>query len=248
MSYREKITTAGKIKDVIKYHTSRNTSSKRPRNKNMNPTSELQKKGNERRSYESLYYDMSENFKEDDLYLTCTYGKNMEEPQPKEAKSLFKKAIDKLRYQYKKVGAVLKYIGVTEHKKGRIHHHLLINNVQLGIKAIKKVWNLGFTKIQLFGGEPEDCERLANYFIKESKNTFNTEDKVHGRRWISSNNLVHPDKTPKIRTVHASSWKEEPKPIKGYYIAEVKRGHTEHNYPYLFYRMIKIPGSDEDRI
>jgi len=246
MSYREKTITAGKVKDVIKYHTARNSSHKRPRSKNMNTTSELQQKGNERRSFDNLYYDMSANFKADDLYLTCTYGKHMEEPQPKEAKVFFTKYIDKLRYQYKKVGAVLKYIGVTEHKKGRIHHHLLINNADLGIKLIKKFWKFGFTKIQLFGGEPEDCERLTNYFIKESKNTFNTEDKVHGRRWISSNNLIHPE--PKIKVVHASSWQEEPKPLKGYYIAVVKRGHTEHHYPYLFYRMIKIPGYDEDRI
>lgn len=246
MSYKRKTVKAGKVIDNTDYHTFRNSSTKRPRKENQNPTPGPQAKSNERRAYEKLYYLMSANFREDDLYLTCTYGKEMEEPKPKQAKKILSKFLDKLRDQWKKAGAVLKYIAVTEHKKGRIHHHILINNIGLSIKHIKKYWQLGFTKIQMYGGEPEDHERLANYFIKESNNTFNAsnaDDKVHGLRWTSSKNLIHP--VAEIKTVHSSSWREDPKPIKGYYIAFVKRGHTENGYPYRHYRMIKIPDKDE---
>jgi len=243
MSYKKKTIKAGKVIDTTDYHTVRNSSTKRPRRENQNPTPAIQAKSNERRAYEKLYYVINANFHEDDLYLTCTYGKEMEEPKPKEAKKFLSKYLDKLRGLWKKAGAVLKYIAVTEHKKGRIHHHILINNIGLSVKHIKKFWQLGFTKIQTFIGEPEDCERLASYFIKESNNTFNTDDKVHGLRWTSSKNLIHP--VPEIKTVHASSWREEPKPIKGYYIAFVKRGFTKNDYPYRHYRMIKIPDKND---
>lgn len=239
MSYKKKTMKAGKVIDTTKYHTVRNNSTKRPRRENQNPTPAPQAKCNERRAYEKLYYLISANFNADDLYLTCTYGKEMEEPKPEEAKKHLSKYLDKLRCLWKKAGAVLKYIAVTEYKKGRIHHHILINNIGLSVKYVKKYWDLGFMKMQTFIGEPEDCERLASYFIKESNNTFNTDDKVHGLRWTSSKNLIHP--VPEIKTVSASSWLKEPKPIKGYYIAFIKRGTTESNYPYLFYRMIKIP-------
>lgn len=246
MSYREKTTIAGKIKDITKYHTFRNNSSKRPRNKNINTTADSQAKNNERRAFEKLYYVISANFHEDDLYLTCTYGKEREEPTPSEAKGILSKYIDKLRTQCKKAGTVLKYIAITEYKKGRIHHHLLINNIGMSIKNIKEFWKLGFMKIQVFAGEPEDCERLASYFIKESNNTFNTVDKVHGLRWTSSKNLTHP--APVIKVVPASSWREEIKPSKGYYIAIDKRGYTVDGYPYRFCRMIKIPNNDKRKV
>jgi len=244
MPYIESTIIAGKVKELTKYHTFRYKSPKRPRSKNQNTTTEQQKKINERSAYKKLYLDINANFQEDDLYLTCTYNKESKEPNPEEAKLFFSKYIRKLRCLYKKAGAVLKYIGITEHQKRRMHHHILINNIGLGINQIKKLWNFGFMKIQIFAGEPEDCERLASYFIKESNNTFNTEEKVHGLRWISSKNLIHP--VPQLKVVHAGSWLKEPKPAKGYYIAFVKRGVTENNYPYQFYRMIKIPDSDED--
>lgn len=238
MPYVKSTVTAGKVKEVTHYHTIKHNSPKRPRSKNQNKTSESQAKSNERRSYEKLYFEISANFQEDDFYLTCTYGKEMEEPKPEEAKKYLSKFLDKLRGLWKKAGAALKYITVTEHKKSRIHHHILINSAGISIKHIKKFWTLGFIKIQIFAGEAEDCERLASYFIKESDNAFNDNGKVHGLRWNSSKNLIHP--VPEKKIVHASSWREEPKPVKGYYIAFVKRGFTESGYPYLHYRMIKI--------
>lgn len=244
MSYKKKTIIAGKVKEVTYCHAARNSSTKRPRRKNENVTSEQQRKGNERRSYKTLYLLMNANFKEDDLYLTLTYNKNKEEPTPENAKKELDKLLKKLRYRYKKLGFAFKYIGITECKKKRIHHHLLINNIGISISNIKKLWNFGFVKMQIFAGEPEDCERLANYFVKESNNTFNTEDKVHGLRWISSKNLIHP--VPKVETVPASTWRENIKPSKGYYIAIDIKGQTEQGYPYRFCRMIKIPGTEDE--
>lgn len=241
MSYIEKRVTAGRVKEGMKYHTVRHNSPKRPRAKNTNKTTARQAKINEDHSREKLYLLICANFKANDYYITLTHGNK--KPEPEEAKKSLKKFIYKLRKLYKKAGEILKYIAVTEHKKCRVHHHLLINQIGIGINHIKKFWEHGFPKIQVYVGEPEDAERVANYLIKESNNTFNTPDKIHGLRWTSSKNLIQPKEEKKV--VHASSWREDPKPPKGYYVVFVRRGFTEAGYPYQHYRMIKIPGGDE---
>ncbi|MEN6387227.1 MAG: hypothetical protein ABFD79_18765 [Phycisphaerales bacterium] len=238
MPYIESTITAGKVKDITKYHTAKYKSPKRPKAENQNTTPERQAKTNERYSQKKLDLLINANFSENDLYLTLTYGNQKEEPEPKEAKKYLEKYIRKIRTLYKKMGVTLKYIAITEHKKRRIHHHLLINQIGIGINHIKKFWEHGFSKIQLYAGEPEDAERIANYFIKESGNAFNEDEKVHGLRWNSSKNLIHP--LPVKKVVHASSWREIPKPPKGYYIAYVRQGFTESGYPYQHCRMIKI--------
>ncbi len=234
MAYKKKTITAGKIKEVTLYHESKYQSPKRPKIKKSNK--EQDDKKNKRRACKKLYLLMNANFKSGDLYLTLTYEKAT---SVEEAKKEFKKIIRKLHCRYKKSGAVFKYIAITEGK--RIHHHILINNVDLTIDEMKEMWKLGFFKMELFKGEPEDCERLSNYFIKKS---INTERKAYSRGWSGSESLIHP--IPEVKVVPASTWREEPKPIKGYYIDIVIKGFTQHDYPYQFYRMIKIPGGDED--
>ena len=239
MAYKKKTITAGKVKEVTLYHESSCQSPKRPKNKNVNKKQDDKK--NERRACKKLYLLMNANFKTSDLYLTLTYST---EPSEEEAKKERKKFIRKLHSRYQKSGIILKYIAITE--GNRTHHHILINSVELNIEEIKKMWKLGFIKIQLFMGEPEDCERLANYFMKKSKSTVNNKCKPYGKRWSGSESLVHP--VPEVEVVPAGTWRKEPKPIKGYYIDVIIKGFTQHNYPYQFYRMIKIPGGDEKPI
>jgi len=245
MAYKKKTIIAGRVKNVYYCHTARNNSSKRPKQKNQNPTPEQQKKNDERRAYEKIDLLINANFKADDLYITLTYNNNQKEPTPAEAKVIIRKYLDRLRYLYEKKGLKIKYIGTTEHVKGRMHHHLLINKINgIGSKQVKKLWDFGFVTVKLYIGEPEDAERLAAYFVKESNNTFNTDKRVHGRRYISSRSLIIPE--PKIETVSASTWREEVKPSKGYYIVLDRKGETAGGYPYRFVRMIKIPGCDEN--
>lgn len=243
MAYRQKTIRAGRVTDVTKYHTQRHKSEKRPRAKNENKTTPLQAKTNERNAQKKLYLLICANFKPDDYYLTLTYGNT--KPEAEEAKFFLTEFIDKLRKLYKKTGTALKYIAVTEHKRRRIHHHLLINQVGIGINHIKKFWEHGFTKMQLYAGGHQDAERLSNYLIKETTNTFNTDEKIHGMRWTSSKNLVHPE--PEIKVVSASSWREEPKPPPGYYVDFVERGFTEAGYPYQHYRLIKFEEGEGER-
>lgn len=242
MPYIERTITAGKVKEVTKYHTFKYKSPKKPRGQNSNSTPILMAKVNQRKAEDKLRLLLNENFRENDLYLTLTYEKDT--PDAAEAKSNITRFIRKLRDCYKKIGSALKYVAVTEYGRKRIHHHMLINYaIGIGKGIIKKVWAFGFSKIDLFGGEPDDCERLANYLVKETSKTFNTDEKIHGLRWIGSKNLVHP--VAEKRVVSASSWREQPKPVKGYYIDVVKSGINQQDYPYQFYRLIKIEGYEK---
>jgi len=235
--YIEKTITAGKTKEITKYHTFRCQSPKRPRGKNIETTVELKRKINERNAETKLRILLNANFKENDLYLTLTYRSCV--PDQARAKNNLVKFIRKLRDLYKKSGVLLKYIAVTEYSNKRIHHHLLINKmVGIGKRDIEKVWGFGFQKVELFGGDPGDCQRLASYFIKESNSNFKTDESVHRLRWIASKNLIRP--VPIVREVSACSWGEDPKPIKGYYIDEVIKGFDLYEYQYQFYRLIKI--------
>lgn len=231
MSYIKSVTKAGSVTDVVVYHDPKHNSPKRPRSKNRSKTTETQKKHNDRRSKKTLFYLISANYKADDLYLTLTY-RGKEPPPPENAKERIGKFLRDLRRIYHKYGIPLKYIITTE--ASRVHHHLLINNIGIGIAKIKKLWDAGFSKIQLFGGEKEDSERLANYMDKAEK-------KHRKRNWSCSQNLIHPK--PVKTVVPASTWREPIKPPKGYYLDKdsVQRGETALSYPYLSYRLIKLP-------
>jgi hypothetical protein len=243
---REKI-TAGKQKEVKVYHAYKYQSKKTSRSKNIKITAEEMAKINTYNAERKLRILLNANFKENDFYLTLTYQDKT--PDAAEAKSYLAKFIRKLRVFYKKLGSVLKYIAVTEYKKKRIHHHMIINaNAKIKFPAvgffgksdIEILWGHGFCKVELFGGQPEDCKRLASYFIKETNNTFNTDERVHGLRWISSKNLIHP--VPETKIVKADTWREDPKADKGYYIdqSSVKTWRTNDGYMCQFYRMIKL--------
>jgi hypothetical protein len=235
---REKI-KAGKQKEVKVYHAYKYQSKKASRSKNVEITAEEMAKINTYNAERKLRILLNANFKEDDLYLTLTYKE--ETPDAAEAKSCLAKFTRKLRNFYKKIGSMLKYIAVTEYKKKRIHHHMLINAKSKVKKSdIVKFWQHGFVKVEFFGGEPDDCLKLASYFIKETNNTFNTDEKVHGLRWIGSKNLIHP--VPEVKIVKADSWRDDPKADKGYYIdiSSIKTWRTNDGYMCQFYRMIKL--------
>ena len=93
------------------------------------PTVEEMEKVNQMNAERTLRLKINANFGVDDPFITLTYRKN-ERPTPKQAKKNIKKVIDSLRKEFRKVGAELKYINVTEYQNKAIHHHLLINHIE----------------------------------------------------------------------------------------------------------------------
>lgn len=239
MPYRKEIFTAPGVREVKKYHTWR-LGGKKTRARNEKETDPAAKKVNARRAKEKLYRLIITNFRRDDYRIDLTYSDPP--PEPKEAVRRMQRFIRKLRQVYRKKGAELKYIYVTEHTGHRIHHHLIVNQAEgIGRKEIAALWpyaRLNYRSFRFFDGAPEDCRRLADYLIKETSQTIREKGAVQKLRWCASKNLKKPD--VKYVTIYSRHWAERPKPARGYQIREVENGYTAEGYPYQICRMVRV--------
>ena len=217
----------------------------RPRDKSIreqraarkNETPEQQKANNQRRLQEAAALKIMNNFSGGDFYLSCSYD-NEHLPDKSEKESRARKDLNnfiaKLKRRYKKLGCELKYVAVNENaspgSKGRVHAHLLIPQIDLpGVKNRKQffsdLWGKGRVHVDDFGGELEDCIRLAGYFRKESKVKA-------GARIRMSHNLKNPiEKKKEIK--HTECYSLDIQVPAGYEIepALTYQGYTADGYP-----------------
>ena len=248
MPYLFSVTKAGKTIEVEKYYSSRYKKKGIKRKDKVKPTSEQQRKINEKQAEKKLRRDINENFGPGDLHIDLTYLRKRGQPhvtkdQMRDDINIFLRA---LREIYKKSGMELKYIHVMEiGDKGARHHHLIVNYID--IRFIQKLWKPGyvyFTPLDNTG----DYRKLASYFIKYSSKTIGTEKALQGKRWNSSKNLRHPE--PEIKIISEKEWyRTEAKPFSGYYIDtdSIEIGiHSPEYYGYGYYRytMIKIDNTN----
>jgi len=130
-----------------------------------------------------------------------------------------------LRRDLRKEDIELKYIAVTEYENHRIHHHLVINTVN--VKAANDLWSKGWIKMSALDKTGNYC-RLASYLIKETQKTFRTEESAHKRRYSTSRNLVKP--IVKREFVSGAELFDDPKPMPGYYIDQDSVRRYEHPF------------------
>lgn len=207
--------------------------------KKKNPTPEQMKIYNENQAARKLNRKICANFEAGDYHIVLTY-KVENRLTEKESRKELKKFLNNLRSDYKKAGQDLKYIITTEWRHSAIHHHLIINHIRGSTEMVRKRWTRGrpkFTPLDDTG----DYIKLAEYFVKETQ-----KERVNGREkgkqsYSCSRNLIIPK--PKIERIHAKDFKDEPKPIKGYYIIKdsVVNGITPFGYKFQYYTMAKIP-------
>lgn len=201
----------------------------------MNKTPEDVARYNEKTSMNNLRLLIMSNFIRDDVRLDLTYQGIA--PESKVAKENLKKFLRNLRDLYKKNDTKLKYIVVTEYKRHRIHHHLLINEAKgIGARELHQAWKHGRIHCTPYDGHSSDAKAVAKYFIKETKNTFRSEDRIQGLRWNASKNLARPIINKVV--VQANTFKKPVAP-KGYYIEEYREGTNNEGYKYQFYRMVQ---------
>lgn len=220
-------------------------------------TTKSQEEINNKNAVDSLRLSILENFETGDWFYTFSYKK---EPPPTESKRLLGNFRQRLMRHCKKIGAVFKYIFVTEctPKIHRIHHHAMIK-IEGNIKkeemwqVIKNLWKHGFVKARPYGGEPDDAERIAKYMIKKNVNAFFTEPKIFKKRWYSSNNLKKPVIEKEI--IHRQRWLKEPRVPVGYYLQKdslrndlVCFGNGEFEHEYQFYRLIRLKNSTSKKL
>ena len=162
---------------------------RKARKKKENLTTPKQQNLNDK--YARWYFGMlvKSNYGEGDIYITLTYEDGKQPKNIEEAEHEVYLYMKRLRRLYKKHGKNLKYIYVTEQgsKKGKIHHHVLINHVGISRDELETVWHkkgLGQANSKRIRENfLKGIEQIANYLQKEPAGK---------KRWKNSQNLIRP--------------------------------------------------------
>lgn len=237
MPYIKSIWVSGFVTEVRKTYSSRYGRKNIARSKNCNPTPQAVKVLNEKYSLDRLRRLINENFKYKDIHLVLTYRRE-ERPTPEEAKKNLKDFIRKLRAEYRKRGIELKYIHTTEYERSAIHHHLIVNRIDVGV--FSDLWKFGRPHTTLL--DPSgDYKKLASYFVKETNKSFSQSTSPNKKRWTPSKNLKQVK--PSVEIIKADEWRKTPVVPKGYMLEKdslVNAVSEVTGFPYQFYRLIKI--------
>lgn len=229
MKVYKDICQAGKTIDVtIKVASGCHGGKRKPK---MNITSEKVQRNNDRLAVKELTRKLNANFSHGDLHVTCTYAVAPDRPQAKKDREAL---IRKIRKEMNSQGKELKYIAVTEFENKRIHHHLVINAID--IATLERLWDKGWIKVTALD-ESGQYSKLAEYLIKETQKTFREEGSVYKRRYSCSGNLIKPQVT-RVE-VDPSELFEDPQPEEGYYIDYERRyEHPVTGLEHLEYMMV----------
>ena len=182
--YREKKYVCGEYLDVFIYpvfETGKHSGGKRVKRQ---PSTEAQKKLNQRHRKEKMARLLNANFTPDDLEIDLTY--RVQPENDKEAARLVRNWIRCIQRRRKKLGLPpLKYIVVTEKGKrsGRYHHHVTLSG-GIDRDELEKLWVHGYVNSRRLQFTEEGLAGLANYISKSP---------VGKKAWMASKSLVDPE-------------------------------------------------------
>lgn len=207
-----------------------------PRGLKEKPTSEAMQKVNFRNAVRKLTALLNLNFFKGDLHLVLTYAAE-NRPDAEMARLYLVQFIRKMRALYREEGKEMKYVHATEYKNKAIHHHLVVNYMELG--KIQALWSHGAVRPTVIYSA--NLKKLAEYFVKETAKSFQEESSPYKQRYIPSRNLVRPK--PVKEEVKAEQWVMEPRVPYGYYLDQdsVENGISEvTGYPYQYYVLVRL--------
>lgn len=235
MSYIQQTVIAGRTKETRKYYTYKFNNGG-PRGKRENETPEAQKKLNRKKAGDRLRWLLNANFEDGDLLATLSF--HLHPPNDsQEMQSFMSKAIRKMR----RINPDIKYVYVKEiGPRGSKHTHMVIKG--LSLEEVKNCWEYGSVQGEILYTDGQ-YRKIAEYFIKYSAKTEETEGKLVGKRWYSSQNLEKPKIKRKIIT--AKQFRSEAKVPKGYYLEKDSeyRGISEFTgFEFYTYTVIKRAG------
>ena len=242
--YTQKTYRCGKVVYIEKTQTRRYLKGEK-RKERVKPTPEQKEEENRRAAERKLKRKIAANFGEDDYWITLTYKRENRADLEQSEKNL-KSFMRKLRAAYQKEGAELKYILVTEWKGKAIHHHMLLNGIDKTTKLVKQLWPYGRPDYKMLE-DTGDWSELAAYMVKETSQTFRSQESAKKQRYTCSRNLTDPK--PEVKEIWSASFRREPKPWKGYEIVKgsLVQGISEvTGYMYQYYSMREI--NDEQNV
>lgn len=228
--YQEKIIKCGRFQEVDIYPV---FPAQRSRGKKKKPSSEVQRKLNEKYAKKKISYLVNTNFTDKDIRLDLTYDAKHLPKDEKDAQHQVQLFIRRVNRARRRAGLPdLKYIYVTETgaRKGRIHHHIIMSG-GIDVNTLASLWGKGYTTVKPLQFDHEyGCTALAEYLVKQLP---------EGRRWNCSKNLKQPEirtRTGKVSRHRAFEWLQQGmdcrKEIEKYYgmkLADIKPFFNEVN-------------------
>lgn len=211
-------------------------------------TADKVKRHNLQKSIFNLFLLICANFAKGDWHITLTYQRGLR-PDISTSKKLVAKFFRKLKRWASGCNRTLRYIWVTHiSPRGAIHHHVILPK-WIPYDVLCDAWSAGFVKPgrPLYGNN--DYMPLAKYLLtgtegKAEHSEYGFEDiddcyhQKCGRRYTPSKNLVRPE--PQVEWIEAASWRRNPKPPKGYTLAELYNGEDIWGFPYQIYRLNQV--------
>jgi hypothetical protein len=170
---------------------------------------------------------------------TLTYKSD---PGIEQGMKIFKNFVDRLRRKMKKAGKDLMWVSAPEYTN-RLHHHFITN---APVDMVREAWTEGIVLPRPMDDGP-NYQRLAEYIIKETTETFRQEDCPFKTRYSHSRNMKVPN--VQVEEVSEKTLFADPTPRKGYYIDQdtVRRFvHPITGLEHLEYYMISE--TEEPRI
>lgn len=244
----EKRIHSGNATEIYKYN--RIPCSNYSKSVKRNVTPEQMKKVNIRNAILKCERLIRCNFTKGDYHLVLTYSKKswgVKGPTIELSKKEYNKFMRKLRDHYKKIDKDFKYIAVTEYESNRIHHHIILEKIDIAI--LQNFWlhngNLHITPLYA----DKDYRQLAEYLVKETREKRENQEKhMFKKRWNSSKNLKKPieEKPKKIKRGDLTTAPKEVigmskgyKKYRGYKLIEQQVGvHHITGYPYSYWKII----------
>lgn len=246
MAYIEQTVIAGEVIEKRKYHTFQHPKGGH-RAKNSEPSPERIKKSNMRRRGDRLRWLMNANFNDRDFWsMTLTYRPGEEPTSIRAVRDDAADFIKRLRKCARLFGTEIRYIYVIGAGPHRRHVHITVNALP-DMAIFKGCWIHGHVSMtQLYSeGQYKD---LAEYYMQNAIETKEQEialGEKPGRMYVVSQNLTQPVIEKKV--VHAKTFRETPKPVKGYHIEKdsIWYGITMFGYPAMEYSMRRINGHQD---
>lgn len=163
------------------------------RKKKTKPSSEIQKKLNQKYRENRVTYLINENFNKKDLEVGLGFDDKHLPETFAEVQQVIRNYIRRIKYYRKKNGlSELKYIYVIERgeQNGRWHIHMLLSG-GIDRDVLEKMWGQGYAHTYRLEFDDAGLKGLAKYKVKEPQTEKEFIDgKV--RRWASSKNLKQP--------------------------------------------------------
>ena len=195
-------------------------------------------KHNLKKTIFNLFLLLCANFNTGDWNITLTYAKGLR-PTPEMSKDIVADFFKKLKAWCKKQNRPCRYIWLTHiGSRGGIHHHVILPK-WIPYDVLCDLWKYG----QVQTGHPlygnNQYQELASYLIRGTQGETLLRTKGR-RRYNPSHGLKRIE--PKREWVHASKWKKEPKPPKGWMIKKDSLFNDVDiwGFPYQAYTLVKI--------